>query len=312
MKGRIHVGTCSWTDPTMVRAWYPPVVRSAVDRLRYYAEHFDTVEVDSTFYGLPSRTNAALWSERTPQGFVFHIKAFGMMTRHAVRPEQLPPSFRDVFPLELDRSGRIVHPPDELRVEVFRAFSDALTPLRSKGKLGVILLQFPPYFVANRSNRDYITMAIELLAPDRPVVEFRHASWVAPDTLDSTLSFLADLGASYVCVDEPRLDNPTVLPPLAAVTADPVYIRFNGRNAATWRARVSSAAERFNYLYSEDELKEWIEPIERLRSQSATTYLMFNNCYADYAPRNAQQMLSLLETGPAPEETAANRPSIED
>jgi uncharacterized protein YecE (DUF72 family) len=302
------VGTCSWTDPTMVRAWYPPVIRSAADRLRYYAEHFDTVEVDSTYYGLPSRNNAALWTERTPPGFVFHVKAFGMMTRHAIRPEQLPPGFRDVFPLQFDHSGRVVHPPDELRAEIFRAFRDGLTPLRSSGKLGVILLQFPPYFVANASNRDYISWAIELLAPDRAAVEFRHASWVLPDTIDTTVSFLSDLGASFVCVDEPRMDSPTVLPPLAIVTADPAYVRFSGRNAATWRARVPSAAERFNYLYTEDELSEWIKPIEQLRSQTSTTYVMFNNCYADYAPRNARQMMSLLEGPPANDETAEARP----
>src|SRR3990170_7533557 len=101
MPGHVRVGTCSWTDPTMVQAWYPAVIRTAADRLRYYAARFDTVEVDSSFYGLPTSATARLWAERTPPGFVFHIKAFAMLTRHAVRPQQLPAPIRAGHELEL-------------------------------------------------------------------------------------------------------------------------------------------------------------------------------------------------------------------
>lgn len=295
---RLRVGTCSWTDRTMVEAWYPKVVKSAEARLRYYAERFDTVEVDSTYYGLPSERTAELWAERTPAGFTFHIKAFGMMTRHGVRPEQLPAGLRSAFELELDRRGRIVRPTDELRETVFSWFSSALAPLRDTGRLGVILLQFPPYFVAGDRNRDYIAYAARLLAPDPVAVEFRHASWVAPEELPRTLSFLSEHDLSYVCVDEPRLDSPTVLPPLAAVTADIAYVRFHGRNAATWNARVGSAAERFRYLYSEEEIAEWVGDLTAMAEEAETTYAMFNNCYADYAPRNAAQLSSLLRLEP--------------
>ncbi|MCX8033391.1 MAG: DUF72 domain-containing protein [Thermoleophilia bacterium] len=294
----MRVGTCSWTDPTMVRAWYPVGVKSAADRLRYYAAHFDTVEVDSTFYGLPNRYTAQLWADRTPPGFVFHVKAFGMLTRHGVRPEQLPAALRDAYELELDRQGRIVHPPEELREEVFRLFGAALEPLRAVNKLGVILLQFPPYFVANESNQTYLAQAVELLAPDPVAVEFRHISWVSAENLDKTLDLLRSLNAAFVCVDEPRISAPNILPPLTAVTSDIAYVRFHGRNAATWNIRGGSAAERFKYLYQEDELREWVEPVRSLSQEAATTYLMFNNCYADYAPRNAKQMLSLLDATP--------------
>lgn len=293
--GIVRVGTCSWTDPTMVRAWYPSAIRSAADRLRYYAAHFDTVEVDSTFYALPNSSTASLWVERTPPGFVFHVKAFGMLTRHGVRPQQLPILLREKHSLELDNAGRILHPPPELREEVFQLFTLGLEPLRQSGKLGVVLLQFPPYFVANKANRDYVNESLRLLAPDRVAVEFRHVSWVEAEELARTLDLLASLGASFVCVDEPRLNSPTVLPPLAVATSDLAYVRFHGRNAATWHARVGSAAERFRYLYSREELAEWVSPVRKLQEQTATVYLMFNNCYADYAPRNAQQMLSLLE-----------------
>lgn len=301
---RLRVGTCSWTDRTMVAAWYPKVLKSAEARLRYYAERFDTVEVDSTYYGLPSERTSKLWAERTPPGFTFHIKAFGMLTRHGVRPEQLPAALRSAYDLELDRYGRIVHPSVELRETVFSWFSAALSPLRDSGRLGVILLQFPPYFVAGARNREYIAYAARLLAPDPVVVEFRHASWVSPEELPGTLGFLSDHDLGYVCVDEPRLDSPTVLPPLTAVTSDIAYVRFHGRNAATWNARVSSAAERFKYLYSEEELAEWMAPLRTVAAEAATTYAMFNNCYADYAPRNAAQLSGLLRLdlrGPAAE-----------
>jgi uncharacterized protein YecE (DUF72 family) len=278
-----------------VRAWYPASVRTAADRLRYYAARFDTVEVDSSYYGIPTPDTARLWAERTPPGFVFHIKAFAMLTRHGVKPEQLPPPLREGHGFELDRGGRILHPAPGLREEAFALFRDALQPLRTEGKLGMILMQFPPYFVANEANRTYIAWSAERLAPDRVAVEFRHNSWVQPEVLEDTLELLVSLGASYVCVDEPRMQTANALPPIAAATSDIGYVRFSGRNAATWNARVKTAAERFRYLYAEEELSEWVEPVRRLGEQTQTTYVMFNNCFADYAPRNAQQMASLLD-----------------
>src|SRR5512136_2997647 len=120
----IRVGTCSWTDPTMVRAWYPTSARTAPDRLRYYAAHFDTVEVDSSYYGMPTSATARLWTERTPPGFTFHIKAFAMLTRHGVKPEQLAPPLREGHHFELDRGGRILHPPRALREAAFALFRE--------------------------------------------------------------------------------------------------------------------------------------------------------------------------------------------
>ena len=264
----------------MVRAWYPPSARSAADRLRYYSGFFDTVEVNSSYYGIPTPQNARLWAERTPPEFIFHVKAFAMMTRHGVKPEQLPPLLREGHEFELDRGGRILHPATALRADSFALFSEALEPLRSEGKLGMILMQFPPYFVESEANREYIAWARDRLAPDRMAVEFRHNSWVQPEVLENTLQFLESLGASYVCVDEPRMQTANTLPPISA---------------ATWNARVDTAAERFRYLYEPAELQEWVEPIRALGAQTETTYVMFNNCFADYAPRNARQMMSLLD-----------------
>ena len=148
---------------------------------------------------------------------------------------------------------------------------------------------------------EYLAYSTGLLAPDRVAVEFRHSSWLEPVEQATTLGLLASLGAAYVCVDEPRIEACNVLPPLAVATADTAYVRFHGRNAATWNARTGSAAERFKHLYSTEELVEWVEPVRHLQEGASTTYLMFNNCFADYAPRNAQQMLSLLDFSPGSE-----------
>ena len=279
----------------MVSAWYPPQIRSAEERLRYYAAVFDTVEVDSTFYCLPAAKVSALWAERTPPGFTFHVKAFALMTRHPVRLEQLPLALRGEYASSADSSGRIARVPSELEAQVFDLYRQGLAPLRNDGKLGAVLLQFPPYLRATRQAREYIEKAVDRLTPDQVAVEFRHASWVDETEREQTFSFLSALGAAFVCVDEPRIAQANVLPPIIACTTPHLaYVRFHGRNASTWNARVASAAERFRYLYTQEELAEWVGPLRSLSEQAQVTYAMFNNCYADYAPRNAVQLLSLL------------------
>src|SRR4051794_8599826 len=155
----VRVGTCSWADESLSKLWYPPGVSSAEARLRWYAEHFDTVEVNSSYYALPTEEMAATWAQRTPPGFVFHVKAFGMMTRHPVKVEQLPPDMRSEVPF--DDRGRVDHPSREVRALVFRQFMRALDPLRQAGKLGGILMQLPQYIVAKPSWFEYLEWARE-------------------------------------------------------------------------------------------------------------------------------------------------------
>src|SRR5688500_10516433 len=146
MTATIRVGVCSWADETLTKVWYPPGVRSGEARLRHYAQHFGTVEANSTYYRLPEPELVANWAERTPDGFTMHVKAFGLMTRHPVKLEALPEDLRDA--ITVDERGRVDRPPRELRAEVFRRFARALEPLRSTGKLGGILLQLAPYVVS--------------------------------------------------------------------------------------------------------------------------------------------------------------------
>jgi len=298
--GIIRVGTCSWTDPTMARAWYPVKVRTPAGRLRFYAQHFDTVEVDSTFYALPSARNATLWAQRTPAGFTFHIKAFGLITRHSIPEGRLPPSLRHQFPYQLTRYGNVKNPPQDMITEVFRLFREGIEPLRLAGKLGLILLQFPPYFTAEdqgtrRRNAAWIVRCRRELADYRLAVEFRHRSWVEGSTRQWVLDFLRDHHCTFVCVDQPALPARNVLPRLTVATAEVAYVRFHGRNRSSWNRRTESAAERFKYLYTEEELREWVPALRALASQTRETFVMFNNCFGDYAPRNALQMRLLLE-----------------
>jgi uncharacterized protein YecE (DUF72 family) len=271
----VRIGTCSWADEALTKHWYPRGVSSAEDRLRYYAERFSTVELDSTYYRLPEESMAARWAERTPDGFVMHVKAFGVMTRHPVKAEQLPTDLREAAPL--DSRGRIERPSREFRAEVFARFHRALEPLRAAGKLGGILLQFPSYVVFKEYSLDYLRFAVEQLRGDRALVEFRHRSWLDEENRAQTLAFLEELGAALVIVDAPKTEAKNLVPTVVAVTSPVVYVRMHGRNAKTWNVRGGSASDRFDYLYAEDELREWVDPLREVTEQAEEVYVLFNN-----------------------------------
>jgi uncharacterized protein YecE (DUF72 family) len=286
-------------------------VRSGEDRLRYYAEHFDTVEANSTYYRLPEEELVARWAERIPEGFVMHVKAFGLMTRHPVKADVLPPDLREQMPV--DERGRVERPPRELRGEVFARFHAALEPLRATGKLGGILLQFPSYIVFKPRSFEYLEWAKEQLRGDQMLVEFRHRSWLDDENRAATLSFLEDLGATHVIVDAPKTEAKNLVPTVLALTSPTAYVRLHGRNAKTWNIRGRSAAERFDYLYSDEELGEWTEPLEELAEAAEEAYVMFNNNgrsraagdgdgdgWISQAPTNALSLRRLLQQQNAP------------
>jgi uncharacterized protein YecE (DUF72 family) len=233
------------------------------------------VEVDSTFYRLPDESMVVRWAERTPDGFVMHVKAFGVMTRHPVKAEQLPTDLRESAPL--DERGRVDRPPREFRAEVFARFHRALEPLRSQGRLGGILLQFPPYVVFKDLSLDYLRWAVEQLGGDRALVEFRHRSWFEEENQAQTLAFLEELGASHVIVDAPKTEAKNVVPTVVSVTSPLAYVRMHGRNADTWNVRGGSASDRFDYLYSREELAEWVGPLRELSEAAEEAYVLFNN-----------------------------------
>jgi uncharacterized protein YecE (DUF72 family) len=297
MGATVRVGTCSWADETLTKVWYPRSVRSGEARIRHYADRFTTVEANSTYYRLPDAELVGTWAERVPDGFTMHVKAFGLMTRHPVKLEALPEDLRDAMPV--DDRGRVDRPPRELRAEVFHRFHRALEPLRERNKLGGILLQFPSYVVFKDLSLDYLAWAVEQLNGDEPLVEFRHRSWLDEEHRAQTLAFLESIGAGYVIVDAPRTDGKNLVPTVVARTNETAYVRFHGRNASTWNKRTGSAAERFDHLYSYDELAEWVEPLRELAGESESVYAMFNN-------NGRSQMPSTGLEGIDPEEIAGD------
>lgn len=292
-------GTCSWTDPTLIASgWYPDRVKDKPDeRLRHYAERFPLVENDASYYALPAAKQAQLWADRTPAGFVMDFKAFASMTTHPTDPKRLPKDLREALAQDVQAKKR-VYPKDlpaDVQAEIFARFWVALEPLRKAGKLGCILLQYPDWFAISRASKDEILHARERLPDDRIAVELRNATWMGERNRDETLAFLRQHGLTYVSVDEPQ-GFPSSVPPVAAVTSgDLAVVRFHGRNAETWKAPGLTAAERFNYRYSIDELREWVPKVDALASEAKEVHLLMNNCYGDKAVRNAEELGALLD-----------------
>jgi len=272
MTATVRIGTCSWADEGLLRTWYPRGVSTAEKRLRYYAERFDTVEVDSPFYALPDPQVTARWAQRTPDEFVFHVKAAAAMTWHEGEPTD----------------------------EAFRAFRASVEPLELSGKLRGVLLQYHPRFTKTRKALAELERVPERISPLVPLVEFRHRSWMEEDERAGTLAFLERTGLAYVSVDSPRTRASNVLPRIAAATHRVAYVRLHGRNAQTWNIRGGTSADRFDWLYSPEELAEWVEPVQRLAGEAEEVYALFNNNRDDFAPRSAAIFRGLLDEAGVP------------
>jgi uncharacterized protein YecE (DUF72 family) len=288
----VRVGTASWTDRTLIESgWYPPEAGTAEKRLRYYARQFDLVEVDATYYALPSRQAAEAWAARTPAGFTFNIKAFSLFTGHPTQVAALPADLRQA----VEKSGKDrVYLRDvdaAVAAEAWDRFLAALDPLRQAGKLGAILLQFPPWFPISRARKDYIVSCAKRAAPRRVCVEFRNPTWMTPGNQEETLSFLAEHKLPYVCVDMPQGYRDSIPPVLAATDPDLAVVRLHG-HSDRWDSK--DIHERFGYRYSDGELADWAASIAGLARQARDTHVLFNNCYRDYAQRNARHLADLL------------------
>jgi uncharacterized protein YecE (DUF72 family) len=298
-KGQILVGISAWTEPTLIKRgnFYPKGVTTAEGRLKFYASQFPIAEVDSSYYFPPSERNSELWIERTPPDFTFNIKAYSLLTNHPTKLESLYKDLRQELPEELTQKRNIYreHLPGQVVDEVWQRFADALLPLHSAGKLGAVLFQFPPWFVIGRASKAYLLECKERMKDYRIAVEFRHKSWMEGDNQEETLDFLREHDLPCVCVDMPQGFDSS-LPPLAVVTSEELaMVRFHGRDPEIWEKKAQTAAERFRYDYSQRELGEWAPKVGELASQARETHVIMNNCYNDYAVRNARQLASLLE-----------------
>ena len=306
MSAKIRLGTCSFADEALMKAWYPQGIRTGEQRLRYYADRFDTVEIDSTFYRLQPPETTAKWAERVPEGFVFHIKAFAPMTRHPVKLEMLPEELHEG--LNVDDRGRVDRMPRDVRGEVFRVFREMVEPIRAAGKLGGILLQLAPYVVPKPASWEYLDWVRGQLDGYTVLVEFRHRSWLDDEHRAETLAFLEERGLANVIVDAPRTEAKNVIPTVVAVTSPVAYVRFHGRNAKTWNVRGGSAADRFDYLYEEAELEEWVEPMREVGERAEEAYVLMNtnarspSSRGDIAqgPENALRLAKVLAAAGLP------------
>ena len=272
---RIRIGTSGWNYPTGAGTWngifYPranqrPRGRGKFDELSFYAEHFDTVEVNSSFYRIPSVATTTSWARRTPAGFEFALKLFQKFTH----PEMFQKATGD-DPLDLGKKD----------VDEFRT---AIDPLASAGKLGVLLAQFPASFKNEPDSRGYVEWLLEQFREYDVAVELRHKSW--SDGRNETMSLLSEFGAAWTQIDEPKFKlsiRQNLLPNVKTF----YYLRLHGRNAAQWWSHEKSE-DRYNYLYSAKELEPFADAVkEATRREVKKAYLYANNHFSAKSVANA-------------------------
>lgn len=292
---RVLTGTCSWTDPTLVKEtdWYPKKTMSAAERLAFYARNFPLVEADSTYYHPPAEPLTRSWAERTPDGFTFNVKAYSLLTHHPTRPESLWPDIKEAIKPDFQgkRTVYAEHLETDALDEAWDRFGHALAPLQAAGRLGAVLFQYPQWFTPKRANRDELAGLPPRLPGLRLCVEFRSPRWLEDDRV-RTVALLREHGLVLTVVDAPPVSGLQAV--VAATSPDLAVVRFHGRADETWKKRDISPAERFRYLYDRKELDEWLPRVHQLAGEAAEVHLLMNNCYQDYGVRNAADLYQIL------------------
>jgi uncharacterized protein YecE (DUF72 family) len=299
--GRIRIGTASWTDKSLLESgkYYPAWCKTPADRLKFYASEFPVVEVDSSYYAMPSQRNAVLWAERTPRDFLFNVKAFRLFTQHPTQLAAVPREMQTELPGNLAEKRNLYYRdvPPEVRAGMWKMFEDALLPLDSAGKLGVVVFQFPPWFMPGSDAKRHILECQERLPQYRLAVEFRNAYWLSDRNRQETLGFLRDNNLGFVAVDEPQGFKSSV-PPVSEVTSDTAIVRFHGRNKDTWEKKgLAASSERFNYYYTKDEMGEWVPRLHEMAERAQEMHLIMNTNYEDQGIVNARLLAGLVNGG---------------
>jgi uncharacterized protein YecE (DUF72 family) len=295
--GNVRLGTAGWTDKTLIQSgrFYPPRCSSAQSRLEHYAKHFPLVEVDATYYTLLPPETAERWLAWTPESFVFDVKAHPILTGHPIDTGRLPREL--VRDLEASgHSGRVYREriPAAIGDAIEARFRTLIEPLQAAGRLGCVMLQFPPWFSATRKHARWIEEVGERWSGVPLSVEFRHRSWLLPERRERVLELLRARRMSYVVVDEPDVAAGGV-PPLVAVTNPELsLVRFHGHNAAGWSKKGATVHERFDYLYGPEELRAWLAPVAELSRDSREVHAIFNNCVRNYAVIDAKGLAALI------------------
>ena len=296
----IIVGTASWTDKSLIDSgkFYPRDARSAEDRLRYYASEFPMVEVDSSYYSIPTPQTAQLWVERTPRTFTFNVKAFRALTGHQFQAHVLSKELQHAIG---PTKGNLYYKDlaEEVRQELWREFFAAIEPLRLYDKLGAVHFQFAPWVTSGGPPRKHVEHCVRMMeGRGLMAVEYRNASWWTDQNRDSTLAFERERGLVNVVVDGPQGYGNSV-PAVWEVTSPKLAIvRLHGRNTETWAKKgLKSSSERFNYDYSDTELAGIAESVEKLAKRVPVTHVVLNNNYEDQGQRNAKTLMTFLKQG---------------
>jgi uncharacterized protein YecE (DUF72 family) len=296
--GRILVGTSSWADPGFVKEWYPHKL-PAKERLPYYSQRFEAVELNSSFYAIPDRNVVEGWVRATPESFVFDIKAHRALSRHAAPIDSLPPDLRD--DVRTNERGRVILT-DELEETLARRLVEETKPLAEAGKLGAFLVQMTPAFKPGRYELEELDNLVSELRSRPVAIELRHRAWVSKDRIDATLGWFTERGVAFVCVDAPPGDHVPIMPPIDAATRDDLaYVRIHGRNTQGYLTG-KTVAERFGWRYEDSELEEIGDRAKALAESAGDVHVMFNNNRDDDAPTAAQRFRSLLGQEPNAEE----------
>jgi uncharacterized protein YecE (DUF72 family) len=289
--GKILVGTASWSDPGFVEHWYPKKM-PAGDRLSWYAQHFEMVEVNSTFYSVPDMRMVERWARSTPDGFTFDVKLHQLLSRHSTNRKLLPPALQKAA--ETDAKGKVKLTP-QIEKAMIEQFRRSLVILRDEGKLGALLLQLSPAFSPKKHRLNELEELLGAFRDYHLAIELRNRNWVEGEHLQATLEFLRTHSAPLVSVDAPAEKHFTIMPPDLDVITNPqlAYLRLHGRDARAYTTGKTVAA-RFNYDYSDQEIVEVAERTRKLAKDAKEVHVVFNNNALDYAPHAALRMRTAL------------------
>jgi uncharacterized protein YecE (DUF72 family) len=290
-KQRILVGTASWSDPGFVEHWYPKKM-PAGERLAWYGQHFEMVEVNSTFYSVPDARMVERWCRSTPAGFIFDVKLHQLLSRHSTNRKLLPPALQKTAETDAKGKVKLTAKIEKAMIEQFRR---AIEILRGEGKLGALLLQLSPAFSPKRHQLDELEELLHALHEYRLALELRNRNWVEGENLAATLEFLQAHGAAMVLVDAPAAKHFTIMPPELNEITNPelAYLRLHGRDARAYTTGKTVAA-RFNYDYSDEEIGEVKERACALAKEASEVHVVFNNNALDYAPHAALRLRAAL------------------
>jgi uncharacterized protein YecE (DUF72 family) len=298
----ILVGTASWTDKSLIGCgrFYPPSCRTAEQRLRFYAQQFPMVEVDSSYYGMPTPQNAQQWAERTPDDFVFNIKAFRLFTGHQTQPSTLHRDLQQALGAGVPRMLYYEDVPPEIRDELWRRFHEALAPLKAAGKLGAVHFQFAPWLLRNRAGIAHVEHCVEKMQGHLVAAEFRHGTWFHGADLERTIEWERSLGLVHTVVDSPQ-GFANCVPCVWDVTNPKLAIvRLHGRNKETWNKKgLAASSARFDYWYGAEELAAMVPEIEHLATLAEHVHVIFNTNNEDQGQVGARMMRELLRVNAA-------------